>query len=159
MLDDQSLWEAFWAEHGMQVRPGKPLRAVLHVRVQEAGSTGCLVEGSLTGSVILTCDRCAADVEHAVDVHFEGFEDLEDEELAPGENVLRNERGMLEIDAAGLVWQHFLLDLPVKTLCSRGCKGICPHCGKDLNEGPCDCGPDEGDPRLSVLRGLKVRRH
>ena len=40
-----------------------------------------------------------------------------------------------------------------KHLCSEDCKGLCPTCGKDLNEGPCGCGK-EVDPRLAVLAKL-----
>lgn len=153
VLDDQGLWQAFWAEHAMRVSAAEPLKAVLRVHVQD---DGCFVEGALTGAVVLPCDRCAADVRHAFDVTFDAYESLNDEDSGPEESVLRRTRGMLELDAAGLAWQQFLLDLPLKTLCAEACKGLCARCGKDLNEGPCDCGPGEGDPRLAALRGLKV---
>jgi uncharacterized protein len=45
--------------------------------------------------------------------------------------------------------------LPTKRLCSEDCKGLCPYCGKDLNEGRCDCEVDEIDPRFEVLKKLK----
>ena len=38
-------------------------------------------------------------------------------------------------------------------LCREDCKGLCPKCGKDLNDGPCKCGEDQ-DPRLAVLAQL-----
>ena len=38
-----------------------------------------------------------------------------------------------------------------KLLCSEDCQGLCPRCGADLNEGPCQCKP-EIDPRLAVLQ-------
>ncbi len=28
-------------------------------------------------------------------------------------------------------------------LCREDCRGLCPICGKDLNEGPCSCKTDE----------------
>ncbi len=40
-----------------------------------------------------------------------------------------------------------------KPLCKEDCKGLCPTCGKDLNEGPCGC-KKELDPRLAVLAKL-----
>jgi len=153
VLDDQGLWQAFWTEHAMQVTAAEPLKAVLRVHVQDGG---CFVEGALTGAVVLPCDRCAADVRHDLYVAFEAYEALEDADAGPGESILRQTRGGLELDAAGLAWQQFVLDLPPKTLCAETCKGLCARCGKDLNDGPCDCGPGEGDPRLSALRGLKV---
>ncbi|MFR3289705.1 MAG: YceD family protein [Lachnospiraceae bacterium] len=33
------------------------------------------------------------------------------------------------------------------------CRGVCPECGKDLNEGPCSC-RKKADPRLAVLEQL-----
>lgn len=153
VLDDQGLWQAFWSEHAMPVTAAEPLKAVMRVHVQD---DGCFIEGTLTGAVVLPCDRCAADVRHDFDVTFEAYESLEDEEAGPEESVLRRTRSTLELDAASLAWQQLVLDLPVKTLCADACKGLCAHCGKDLNDGPCDCGPGEGDPRLAALRGLKV---
>lgn len=153
VLDDQGLWQAFLSEHAMPVTAAEPLRAELRVHVQD---DGCFVEGALTGAVSLPCDRCAADVRHVFDVSFEAYESLDDAEAGPQESVLRRARGGLELDAASLAWQQFVLDLPFKTLCAASCKGLCARCGKDLNEGPCDCGPGEGDPRLAALRGLKL---
>ena len=34
----------------------------------------------------------------------------------------------------------------------------CPHCGAPLKNGPCGCEKEEGDPRLAVLKNLKVPR-
>ena len=47
----------------------------------------------------------------------------------------------------------FLLNLDSKMLCSPDCKGLCARCGKNLNEGSCDC-KKELDPRLAVLGQL-----
>ena len=47
--------------------------------------------------------------------------------------------------------------LPTKVLCREDCKGLCPSCGKDLNEGECDCSKDNNiDPRLSALSDFKL---
>src|SRR3989338_4583689 len=35
--------------------------------------------------------------------------------------------------------QEVLLNLPPRVLCKEDCKGICPHCGVDLNSEPCKC--------------------
>ena len=32
------------------------------------------------------------------------------------------------------------------------CKGLCPKCGKNLNQGDCGCVVKEVDPRLAVLQ-------
>ena len=48
-----------------------------------------------------------------------------------------------------------ILSFPSNPLCSEDCKGLCPHCGADLNKGPCHCRPTEGgDLRWGGLDGL-----
>jgi len=47
-----------------------------------------------------------------------------------------------------------VLDLPISGLCREDCKGLCPNCGQNLNEGECQCPRDEIDPRLAVLQKL-----
>jgi len=46
--------------------------------------------------------------------------------------------------------------LPVKVICSEGCEGLCPNCGKNLNMGKCECDNEWADPRFSALRKLKI---
>ena len=50
-----------------------------------------------------------------------------------------------------LVEADLILSLPSKVLCREDCRGLCPHCGKDLNEGLCGCKPKTVDPRLEAL--------
>ncbi|HUO47444.1 MAG TPA: DUF177 domain-containing protein [Acidimicrobiales bacterium] len=60
-----------------------------------------------------------------------------------------------EIDLEPLVRDAVLLELPVTSLCRPDCRGLCPACGADWNEGPCGC-EAPADPRwaaLDVLRG------
>lgn len=45
-----------------------------------------------------------------------------------------------------------IIFLPMKSLCIEDCKGLCPKCGKDLNEGQCDCVIEDIDPRLAKLK-------
>ncbi|MFH0935288.1 MAG: DUF177 domain-containing protein [Candidatus Omnitrophota bacterium] len=35
--------------------------------------------------------------------------------------------------------EEIMLDYPIKPLCSSDCKGLCPKCGKNLNQGGCPC--------------------
>jgi uncharacterized metal-binding protein YceD (DUF177 family) len=44
-----------------------------------------------------------------------------------------------EIDLVELVRQQLLLGIPMTALCRPDCKGLCPQCGKELNQGPCSC--------------------
>ncbi len=59
-----------------------------------------------------------------------------------------------KIDLRELCFTEVVLGLPTKHLCKDDCKGICPHCYKNLNEGECGCGGHEIDPRLEILTQL-----
>jgi len=56
------------------------------------------------------------------------------------------------IDIMYVVRQTLALTEDIRFLCAPDCKGLCPHCGKDLNEGPCACKPENLSP-FSVLKG------
>jgi uncharacterized protein len=49
-----------------------------------------------------------------------------------------------------------MLALPTRPLCDEKCLGLCPQCGVNRNLADCTCTVETGDPRLSVLRGLKI---
>ena len=60
----------------------------------------------------------------------------------------------VHLDLNYLVLNAILTQLPLRHLCRPDCKGLCPHCGANLNDGPCDCENTEnrstlGDPRAA----------
>lgn len=59
-----------------------------------------------------------------------------------------------EIDITDDVREALLLAIPVKNLCRDDCKGICSHCGVNLNHGACDCHLTQSDPRWDTLKKL-----
>ena len=59
----------------------------------------------------------------------------------------------MRLDLTALVREDLLLALPAKFLCREDCKGLCPMCGKNLNDGSCSC-KKPIDPRLEALRQL-----
>ena len=61
-----------------------------------------------------------------------------------------------QIDLAPIVREYALLELPDAPLCRDDCAGICPECGADMNESPCDCDTDVRDLRWSALEGLRL---
>jgi uncharacterized protein len=61
------------------------------------------------------------------------------------------------LDVAPLVRQEVILATPIGVLCRPDCAGLCPTCGRNLNDGPCDCDHDAIDPRLAALKQLKSR--
>ena len=58
---------------------------------------------------------------------------------------------LLELDT--VVTDAVVLGVDIRILCKDDCKGLCPICGADLNEGDCGCKP-ETDPRLAKLKEL-----
>ena len=97
------------------------------------------------------CDRCGMPVarKHTVAV---------DKSLAPSIEGEESETILLvpdmKFDLSEFLYSEVIVNLPMKHLCSEDCKGICFKCGKNLNEGNCDCPQKEIDPRLAVLAEL-----
>ena len=59
-----------------------------------------------------------------------------------------------ELDLSEVLTEEIELTFPSRHLCKPDCLGLCPKCGKDLNEGECGCPKREIDPRLAVLLTL-----
>ncbi len=51
------------------------------------------------------------------------------------------------LDLYDVVLSAVLLDIDMVFLCREDCKGLCPVCGADLNEGMCDCGKKDQEDR------------
>lgn len=60
-----------------------------------------------------------------------------------------------ETDISGDLREAVLLNLPVHPLCRATCAGLCPQCGKNLNEGPCNCTESFAGGLRGALEGLK----
>lgn len=63
-----------------------------------------------------------------------------------------------EIDLQPAVREQILLSVPASPLCREDCKGLCPTCGKDLNEGECGCDRTVIDPRWAALKGIQLKK-
>jgi DUF177 domain-containing protein len=53
--------------------------------------------------------------------------------------------------------EQVLLSVPLKALCREDCKGLCPHCGKNLNLEQCNCAEPMEDPRWSALKDIREK--
>lgn len=97
------------------------------------------------------CDRCAQPYSRDGELPAEHIlvAALDDEE---NDDYVLLDNFRLPIDE--LVTADLLLGLPSKNLCRKDCRGLCPRCGKNLNEGLCGCRSDTADPRLEALRQL-----
>ena len=97
------------------------------------------------------CDRCAAFTEKDYAFRFShilvtGLSDESSDDYTQAPDY--------KLDTVSLLRDDILLELPSKFLCKESCKGLCPKCGKNLNEGECSCPKKEPDPRLAVLKQL-----
>lgn len=119
------------------------------------------MEGWVHASPRVPCDRCLALVRRTVDKQIKlrfqaavvaelGSAELDAAELDvdyyPGEGI----------DLRTVLTEQVLLDIPMKVLCSEGCRGLCPQCGADRNRQPCDHQLPV-DARLSPLADLRDR--
>ena len=102
-----------------------------------------LVTGRLSTPATLRCSRCLQvfDLPLRVD-QFVFHHELHGEDF---------------VDLTANMREDIILELPQRALCAEGCKGLCPHCGKELNKGSCRCKPSEGDLRWHALDNLKLK--
>ena len=134
----------FYGEH--------PFDRPVEISGQVRNMAGAL---QLTGEAVTTldarCDRCLKPITVDLRVPVETLlaEALESDE--DSDEIVLLDKGQVDLDA--IFSEACVLALDNKHLCREDCKGLCPTCGKDLNEGPCSCGK-ELDPRLAVLAKL-----
>ena len=107
------------------------------------------MRGRITAEMLCVCDRCGQEFpsrkETAVDVVLVEDDCDGDPEVFP---LLGT-----EVDLQDVLSTCLILDMETRFLCREDCRGLCPRCGKNLNEGPCGCGK-EIDPRFAVLEQL-----
>ncbi|MCD7858975.1 MAG: DUF177 domain-containing protein [Firmicutes bacterium] len=111
-----------------------------------------MLRGCLRATLHGVCDRCAGDFTRAVAIDFEA---VLVSELANPEDEDENVFVMVgkSADMDEIARTVFVLNTEQKLLCRPDCRGICPRCGKNLNDGPCGCKP-EPDPRFAALKQL-----
>jgi len=113
------------------------------IRIQPVGKKLAL-EGSVASSLLLQCDRCLEPYSWELSKDFRIFLSLSqfrggvDVELSEDDLNLEFLHGnFLELEQ--VVKEQIILSLPMKTLCSPECKGLCPICGSNLNLKTCSC--------------------
>ncbi|HAG13017.1 MAG TPA: hypothetical protein DCG49_04050 [Ruminococcus sp.] len=85
----------------------------------------------------LECDRCLSPVQNPVEETFSHVIVTEAASERNDAEYLLAPDAMLEL--ADVVMTDLRLSMPTKILCSPDCKGLCPVCGQNLNEGDCGC--------------------
>ncbi|MDQ7033222.1 MAG: DUF177 domain-containing protein [Desulfonauticus sp.] len=156
MFEADAEWLEFVSEFDLKFRLPVPLQMEIKIIPQKKGF---YVTGKLGGKAIFECDRCLEDAEIGIDYAFDFFEQInpEEQELL-GEPLLRYVDDHFELNIFQIMWEQFLLSLPVKKLCQESCKGLCPKCGHNQNLGECNCSRESGDPRLSIFKQLKINK-
>ena len=127
----------------------EPVKAEGTVR----NTAGVLVmKGAITTCIHGICDRCTAEFDREMEIPIDAVLVTE---LANEENedewVFTLEGDSADLD--DIVRTIFVLNMDSKLLCSDDCKGMCCRCGKNLNDGPCNC-QKELDPRFAALKQL-----
>ncbi|MBC7229186.1 MAG: DUF177 domain-containing protein [Actinobacteria bacterium] len=130
----------------------------------ESSPDGIRVKGRIEGSISVHCTRCLEEYRHRLDLAVDEFyrrpglgavgpegRRLRDAEVLEDDDYVIHEGA---VDLNLLVNDNVMTGLPIKRLCDEACRGLCPRCGKNLNQGDCRCEAEETDPRLEVLRGL-----
>jgi len=118
-----------------------------------AGS-GARLDGSVEGTVLLQCSRClemfpwkvAARFDLAVRRTEESARPLTEDEAA---SILVAPEGWVGLEE--LATEQVYLNLPLKPVCTPGCRGLCPTCGINKNLSTCSCTTEVVDPRLAPL--------
>ncbi len=102
---------------------------------------GILATGIVRGRAVTACDRClepaSVDIAAELSCYYlreEPVDEVEDEE----------DFGLIDeadgtVDLAEAIQGAVAMDMPFVVLCREDCKGLCPRCGANLNEGPCGC--------------------
>ncbi len=169
-FDDQSLFTAPLEEFGVSCKITEPVVAKVFLLKQ---AEGCIIRGTLSAKVEMSCDRCSDSAIYEISAKFEEFEELPDATYTDdeGNEFLVNEEGYentsliyldkysnAHLDIASLLWEEFSLALPIKPVCKADCKGYCAVCGTNKNLNSCDCDKESTDPRFDKLKNLKIAK-
>jgi uncharacterized protein len=154
---------------GIDVRQRSPLRASGRAEVVEEhhGKHEVIqdirLRGHLETELDLQCARCLEPVKQDVKRDFEllyrplGIDAGRDELSvtdAEAEIGYYQGGGLLLED---VLREQVLLALPLKITCRADCKGLCPQCGKNLNQEQCSCSIEIEDPRWAALKEVRSR--
>lgn len=122
--------------HGLDVVLAEPLQ--VDGVLEATGRGDFFWRGSLAGRVRTVCRRCLTEmtvpVVAAVEALFTTNADMQDDP-----SVYPLVEPVTHVDVSGAVREELALAAQPYPLCREDCAGLCPHCGADLNQGPCGC--------------------
>jgi uncharacterized protein len=168
-LDFEEEFQPDVIDLGGEARQRTPLKTSGHAEVVEEHHgkheiiTDIRLRGRLSTGLELQCARCLEPVNQDVVRDFELLyrplgADAGRDELsvtdAEAEIGYYQGNGILLED---VLREQVLLALPLKVTCREDCKGLCLHCGKNLNEEKCSCSVPMEDPRWAALKEIRDR--
>jgi uncharacterized protein len=114
-------------------------------------SSGTVLELSFAVTLEGPCFRCLQDAALRLSLDLREYQAARPEGDEEQTEYLDDDR--LDLSA----WAHdaIALALPDKILCRDDCAGLCPVCGKDLNEEPHEHTEERADPRWAALESLR----
>ena len=130
-----------------------PFRQPVRLEGEVSDDAGAItLSATVYAHVTTRCARCGKPVEYdkETDVEFLLVKELEGEEEDLRDDVYLVESDVVELD--DILVPELILDMEMAVVCDEDCKGLCPKCGKNLNQGECGCVVKEVDPRLAVLQ-------
>jgi uncharacterized protein len=130
------------------------------------------LEGDLDGVLELTCGRCLTRYREPIRECFrlvlepagsrvpadpEGAAALARDGLFLSDELESGWFRGSEIDLGSFFQEVIALAFPVQPVCREECRGLCPHCGADLNTESCDCSEMRPDSPFAALQALRGR--
>lgn len=126
------------------------------------------IEGNIETLVGLPCSRCLQIFETPLKSHFsltyiQRAGDIEADGEPQEVELSAEDMGIVyfqgeKINLQDTIQEQVLIELPLRILCKPGCKGLCPRCGVDLNDDPCDCDRRSSPGKFDVLKNLKIEK-
>ena len=112
---------------------------------------GFTVKGEVKTSLRSACAKCTKPFIEPFSFAFEErFEKAADEDEG-----IYGYRGD-ELDLTTMIRDNFFLNLPISSVCSEDCKGLCPICGCDRNTAQCNCAPEAAEDTEKPRRPLEA---
>ena len=157
-FEDNAFWQRIWAEFDQDLQISGPFAAKVVISAQ---SDGLLIRGILQGIILATCHRCAEQARLRLQQDFDTFEAFEDIGALDGEEVfLRCTDTGWSLNIGALLREEILLALPEKILCVETCLGLCPQCGKNMNQESCQCRDlINQHPLAKALQGIRIKNN
>lgn len=108
-----------------------------------------IVLGDIDSKGDYECSRCLQQTEHG---RHDSFEEVFSDSRTPSDDVVPFDGE--DIDLTELIRDTLIINEPSQVVCQDDCKGLCVHCGANLNVSPCSCESFVVDPRFAELRAL-----